>query len=84
MFPSSNLREEMQGRNGESAATKSGVVTATGILKIIVENSCLTVAESDFDERGSTQDGGIFFLNDQPEAPFGIFMVKDPIANFQV
>ena len=74
----------MQGGSGESSATESGMVTATGILKIIIENSCLTVSESDFDERGSTQDGGIFFLNDQPEAPFGIFMVKHPIANFQI
>jgi hypothetical protein len=60
------------------------MVTAGGVLEIIIEDPGLTIAKGDFNVRRPTLNGGIPFLDDQPRSPLGVAAVKNPIPDLQI
>jgi hypothetical protein len=60
------------------------VVAASGILKIIIEDPGLTVAEGDFHVGRTPLDGGISLLDDQSRSPLGISVMNNPISDLQI
>jgi hypothetical protein len=73
-----------QETGGMLAAAQAGVVTAGGILEVVIENAGVSVTESDFDVGRPSEDSGISLLHHYSGSPFRITMVNDPVTHFQI
>jgi hypothetical protein len=60
------------------------MVTAGGVLKVIIEDPGLPIAKGDFNVGRTPLNGGIPFLDDQPRSPLGISAVNNPISDLQI
>jgi len=60
------------------------VVAAGDVFEVVVEDSGLTVKESDFHEREPSYNGRILFFHHPPRTPLRVLAVNDPVSHFQI
>ena len=60
------------------------MVTAGGVLKVIIEDPDLAIAKGDFNVGRTPLNGGIPLLDNQPRSPLGVAAVNNPISNLQI
>jgi hypothetical protein len=60
------------------------MVTAGGVLKVIIEDPDSAIAKGDFNVGRTPLNGGIPLLNDHSRSPLGIAAVNNPISDLQI
>jgi len=61
-------------------AAEAGVVTAGGVLEIVIKDAGLAVTKSNFNVGRSSLNYGVSLFYDQPNSPFGETLVDDHVT----